>query len=78
MNPYNIPISIIVHSKSMLYLVHIKQLKSIYHFFAGNTILCPPVVVEKLGGWKDPCPYDGSRYWSGPRRGKKTEETTAS
>ena len=49
-----------------------------FNFISGNIILRSAMVVEKLGGWKDPCAYDGSRYWSGPRRGKKTEETTAS
>ena len=38
------------------------------HLISGDIILRTKMVVEKLGSWKDPCAYDGSRYWSGPRR----------
>jgi hypothetical protein len=44
--------------------------------FPGNFVLCAPMVVEKLGSWKDPCSYDGPGHWSNPGCGKTAEKET--
>ena len=46
-------------------------------YFAGHSVLRPPLVMEKLGGRQNPCPDDGLGYRRRAGRGKATEEATS-